>query len=113
MSGDQFARRVVKNFILFGDASAGWAYAAALALIGIPVFLFESLLWSLVIYWGVGFEHTAGRCGFRAACVCCSLRQQPPSRRPLMGLLPCIELSCRPDITTTASCAGSSRSGRS
>lgn len=44
-------------------ARAGWAYAVALALIGIPVFLFESLLWVLIIYWGAGMEHNAGRCG--------------------------------------------------
>lgn len=41
---------------------AGWAYALPLALMGIPVFLFESFLWTLIIYWITDMNDNAGRC---------------------------------------------------
>jgi ABC-2 type transporter len=40
----------------------GWAYAVPFATIHIPRAVLEVSLWSLLVYWMVGFEADASRC---------------------------------------------------
>ena len=40
----------------------GWAYAIPFATIHIPRALLEVSMWSLLVYWLVGFEPEASRC---------------------------------------------------
>lgn len=39
----------------------GWTYAVPFATIHIPRAVLEVTMWSLVVYWGVGFEADAAR----------------------------------------------------
>ena len=49
--------RTNEHFVL-----AGWAYAIPFAFIDIPMYVGEVTVWSVIIYFAVGFEYTAGRC---------------------------------------------------
>jgi hypothetical protein len=48
-----------KHTLLF----PGWAYAIPFATIHIPRAILEVTLWSLLVYWTVGFESDLSRCG--------------------------------------------------
>lgn len=49
-----------QKFALFFPS---WAYAVPFGIIRIPITAVEVTAWSLVVYFTVGFEYSAGRCG--------------------------------------------------
>ena len=47
--------------ILGHSQDAGWAYAIPFAFLNVPMYIGEVTVWSVIIYWAVGLESSAGR----------------------------------------------------
>lgn len=66
-----------QKFALFFPS---WAYAIPFGIIRIPITAIEVTAWSLVVYFTVGFEYSAGRCGLLPAALTASARSSQTQR---------------------------------